>query len=52
MTADFEEWKERYRNMWKWDKVTWGSHSVDCYPGGCSWRVYTKGDKFLPIEGD
>ena len=34
-------WADRYRDKWKWDKVTWGSHAVDCYPGGCPWRVYT-----------
>jgi DMSO reductase family type II enzyme molybdopterin subunit len=50
MTANFEDWEERYRNMWKWDKVTWGSHSVDCYPGGCPFRVYSKNGKILREE--
>ena len=36
------KWADAYRKKWTWDKVTWGSHSVDCYPGGCPWRVYTK----------
>jgi len=26
-------WAEAYRKKWTWDKVTWGSHAVDCYPG-------------------
>jgi len=43
-------WADRYREKWTWDKVTFGSHSVDCYPGGCSWRVYTKGDKIVREE--
>jgi DMSO reductase family type II enzyme molybdopterin subunit len=43
----FQEWKysgwERlHRDEWKWDKVTYGTHLVDCYPGNCLWRVYTK----------
>ncbi len=43
-------WADRYRNKWKWDKVTWGSHSVDCYPGGCPWRVYSRDGKILREE--
>ncbi len=43
-------WANRYREKWTWDKVTFGSHSVDCYPGGCSFRVYTKGDKIVREE--
>jgi anaerobic selenocysteine-containing dehydrogenase len=35
-------WEDLYRKKWRWDKVTWGTHLVDCYPGGCSFRVYTK----------
>jgi DMSO reductase family type II enzyme molybdopterin subunit len=30
--------------------VTWGTHSVDCYPGGCPWRVYTKDGKIVREE--
>src|SRR4030042_836668 len=44
-------WADSYRDKWKWDKVTWGSHSVDCYPGGCSWRVYTRDGKSERGEG-
>jgi DMSO reductase family type II enzyme molybdopterin subunit len=35
-------WEDLYRKKWTWDKVTWGTHLVDCYPGGCSFHVYTK----------
>jgi DMSO reductase family type II enzyme molybdopterin subunit len=33
-----------YRDLWKWDDVVWGSHTVDCYPavGSCPYRVYLK----------
>ncbi|MBI4515719.1 MAG: molybdopterin-dependent oxidoreductase [Deltaproteobacteria bacterium] len=42
--------EEKYRNAWKWDKVTWGCHAVDCYPGGCPWRVYSKDGKIVREE--
>ncbi len=35
-------WADAYRDKWKWDKVTWGSHAVDCDPGGCPFRVYVR----------
>ncbi len=44
------EWAERYRDRWTWDGVSWGSHAVDCYPGGCSFRVYTKNGKIVREE--
>jgi nitrate reductase alpha subunit len=44
------KWAEAYRKKWTWDTVTWGSHSVDCYPGGCSFRVYTRDGKILREE--
>ncbi len=40
--APYSGWEDSYRKKWTWDKVTWGTHLVDCYPGGCSFRVYTK----------
>src|SRR3990172_5155645 len=40
----YRGWEDVYRRKWTWDKVTWGTHLVDCYPGGCSFRVYTKDD--------
>ena len=38
----YRTWEDLYRRKWSWDKVTYGTHLVDCYPGSCSWRVYTK----------
>jgi DMSO reductase family type II enzyme molybdopterin subunit len=43
-------WANRYRERWSWDKVTYGSHSVDCYPGGCLFRVFTKDGKVVREE--
>ncbi len=43
-------WADAYRDKWKWDRVTWGSHSVDCYPGGCPWRVYVRDGKIVREE--
>ena len=43
-------WAERYRDKWKWDKVVWGSHAVDCYPGGCPFRVYVRDGKIVREE--
>ncbi len=43
-------WADRYRDKWKWDKVVWGSHSVDCYPGGCPFRVYVRDGKIMREE--
>ncbi|UCD85522.1 MAG: molybdopterin-dependent oxidoreductase, partial [Deltaproteobacteria bacterium] len=39
---EYREWEEIYREKWQWDKVTKGTHLVDCYPGSCSWNVYAK----------
>jgi DMSO reductase family type II enzyme molybdopterin subunit len=52
MTASEQpgKWADRYRDKWKWDKITWGSHSVDCYPGGCPWRVYVRDGKIIREE--
>jgi anaerobic selenocysteine-containing dehydrogenase len=44
------DWADAYRGKWTWDKVTWGSHSVDCYPGGCPWRVFSKDGKIVREE--
>jgi len=30
--------------------VTWGCHAVDCYPGGCPWRVYSRDGKIVREE--
>ena len=42
--------EDKYRELWRWDKVTWGCHAVDCYPGGCPWRVYSKDGKIVREE--
>jgi len=39
---EYKNWESLHREEWKWDKVTYGTHLVDCYPGNCLWRVYTK----------
>ncbi len=31
-----------YSKRLDWDHVGWGTHCVDCYPGGCPMRVYVK----------
>lgn len=35
-------WEDLYREKWTWDKVAWGTHCVDCYPGNCPFRVFVK----------
>lgn len=50
MRTTGDAWAERYRERWKWDGVSWGSHSVDCYPGGCPWRVFTRGGRIVREE--
>ena len=49
-TVNGGPWADQYRDRWKWDKVTWGSHSVDCYPGGCPFRVYVRDGKIVREE--
>jgi DMSO reductase family type II enzyme molybdopterin subunit len=49
-SAPGRAWADAYRDKWKWDKVTWGSHSVDCYPGGCPWHVYVRDGKIMREE--
>src|SRR4030042_3505108 len=38
----YRGWEDLYRQAWTWDKVAWGTHCVDCYPGNCPYRVYVK----------
>ncbi len=38
----YKNWEDLHRDEWKWDTVTYGTHLVDCYPGNCLWRVYTR----------
>ena len=43
-------WADAYRDKWTWDAVHFGSHAVDCYPGGCSWRIFTRNGKIVREE--
>ena len=43
-------WADRYRKQWKWDKIAWGSHCVDCYPTNCSYRVYVRDGRVVREE--
>ena len=47
---DYSKWEDLHRKEWTWDKVTYGTHLVDCYPGNCLWRVYTKDGVVLREE--
>lgn len=38
----YKSTEDLYRSQWSWDAVTWGSHTNQCAPGGCSFRVYAK----------
>ncbi len=38
----YRTWEDVYRRRWRWDKVFWATHCVDCYPGNCPYRVYVK----------
>ena len=42
--------EDAYRQSWQWDKVVWGTHCVDCYPGNCAYRVFVKGGEILREE--
>jgi len=39
---EYKNWEGLHRDEWTWDRVTYGTHLVDCYPGNCLWRVYTR----------
>jgi DMSO reductase family type II enzyme molybdopterin subunit len=39
---NYAGWEDLHRQEWTWDKVTYGTHLVDCYPGNCLWRVYSR----------
>jgi DMSO reductase family type II enzyme molybdopterin subunit len=43
-------WAERYREHWKWDRVAWGTHCVDCYPSNCPYRVYVRDGRVVREE--
>jgi len=50
MATTAASWGQRYRDKWKWDKVTWGTHAVDCYPGGCPFRVFSRDGRIVREE--
>ena len=39
--------ESKYRDRFSYDKVTWGSHCIDCYPGNCPYRVYTRNGEIV-----
>jgi DMSO reductase family type II enzyme molybdopterin subunit len=46
----YRRWEDLYRQQWRWDRVAWASHCVDCYPGNCPFRVYVKDGTVLREE--
>ena len=43
-------WADTYRDKWKWDTVTWGTHCVDCYPANCPYRVFVRDGRIVREE--
>jgi DMSO reductase family type II enzyme molybdopterin subunit len=43
-------WADAYRDKWKWDTVTWGTHCVDCYPANCPYRVFVRDGRIVREE--
>ena len=41
-SSRYHSWEDLYRQQWKWDKVVWASHCIDCYPGNCPYRAYVR----------
>ncbi|CAG1009695.1 selenate/chlorate reductase subunit alpha [Myxococcaceae bacterium] len=50
MTRTSGEWAEAYRQKWRWDRVAWSSHNVDCYPSGCPLHAYVKDGRIAREE--
>ena len=48
--SDRRAGEDSYRSRWSWDRVGWGTHCVDCYPGNCPYRVYASGDRVVREE--
>ena len=42
--------EDGYRGRWRWDKVAWGTHCVDCYPGNCLYRVFVRDGQVVREE--
>jgi len=39
----YGDWRDVYREKWRWDKVVRSSHFVNCwYQAHCAWNVYVK----------
>lgn len=38
----YRSWEDLYRQAWKWDRIAWVSHCVNCYPGNCQYRLYIR----------
>ncbi len=40
---EYGDWRDVYRERWRWDKVVRSSHWVNCwYQAHCAWNVYVK----------
>lgn len=37
-------------DYWRWDCWKWGTHRVNCYPGGCPFRVYVRDGRVVREE--
>ncbi len=42
--------EDHYRSRWSWEKVGWGTHCVDCYPGNCPFKVYVRDGRVVREE--
>jgi len=42
--------EDAYRHVWRWDRLGFGTHCVDCYPANCSFRVYVRDGKVVREE--
>ncbi len=45
-TSVLTDSSDGYRQRWSWDKVTWGTHCLNCL-ATCNYRVYSKDGKVL-----
>ncbi|MCK6554714.1 molybdopterin-dependent oxidoreductase [Candidatus Binatia bacterium] len=43
-------WADAYRDKFKWDRIAWGTHCVDCYPANCPYRVYVRDGRVVREE--
>ncbi len=43
VVPEYGSWQDLYRRQWTWDRVSKGTHFVNCwYQRGCNWDVYVK----------